>query len=195
MQFDWSQIEKYYDQGNTAGFMAAILASEKLLRAVLKEKNYPGKTWEEKILLAKPYLSAPQMLDQSRALTKQILNLNLPNTITQNAVEQVLKSYFTAITELANLESFTVSKGRFRWHGQRFQRAFGKLFLYLLALAMALIGGAWFLTKTSAGKSINVQLINASDFLIYKALPIFLIAVVLIIAVTAFVIHRKNVDA
>lgn len=192
MTFDWSQIEKYYDQGTTAGYMASILASERLLRQVLKEKNYPGRNWEEKIQLAKIHLSAPQTLEQSRALTKQILALNLPNAITQSTVEQILKSYFAAITELADLESLAIGKSRISYHLRRWRMAMGRLILGLFIGAIIVVGGAWFFTKTQSGQNLGSRLAVWSDFVIYKALPVFLIAIAAVAALTAFAVRNNN---
>src|SRR3989344_4443986 len=192
MTLDWSQIEKYYDQGNTAGFALSLMESEKLLREVLNQKKFPGTSYDEKLEWAAKHLPSPQSLVHARQLTIQLLSLNLPRNINKQTTEQVLRVYFTGITELSDISSGEINKLRLSNYSRNLQRKTAKIILWLIAVLVTVIGLSLVLADTSSGQNVTQKILEISRAVVYKWLPIMLVVFTVIVIGIAISLRRKN---
>ena len=192
---DWSKVEKYYDLGNTAGYALSLLEAEAMLRKILREKKLAGKTTEEKLSSVRHSLSQYQSLKISRQLTHEIISLKLPSVITKQAAEQILRTYFTAITEIEQMPRWEISKINVRHKLQAVQKYLIKLLTYAGLLLIVTLGLTLFLSSTTAGEIIVTNLISWSRFFFYRALPATLITLTVLIIAIALIIrasHKKH---
>ena len=189
---DWSQIEKYYDQGNTAGFAMSLLESERLLREVIGQKKLPGASLDEKIKLAEKHLTSPHSLHQARHLSQELLNLRLPRNIGKQTAEQVLRVYFTAITELSNLSAVQVGKLKFQYYSLKIKNKILKGALAVMLAAVFLLGVTLLLSDTEAGGKVTETLVNVAHLIVYKFLPVALVVFSIFVIGISVSIKRKG---
>lgn len=191
MTIDWSKIEKYYDEGTTAGFALSLLEAERLIRKILLDKRIPGKNHNEKINLVSAYLNNPTSLHHAREATKQILELNLPPIITRQSAEQILRAYYAAINDLNSITVLAVKKIQFRRQLIKLKRLAARtLLLVVLGVVLAIIL-TLFLGETQAGKNLTEWLLNFSRLILYRALPIVL-GTITLLAIIMGLIMRKT---
>ncbi len=189
---DWSQIEKYYDQGDTAGFALAILESEKLLREVLHQKKTPGKDFDQKLELTEKHLSSPQSLKHARQLTHELLELRLPRNIGKQTTEQILRVYFSAITELSGLSSLEVSRLKLKFYSRKIQGLLGRLLIYLILALIAIIAITLLLADTETGKNVTAAVVKLAHLTVYRMLPMILVAFTIIVIGIGVSLNRKS---
>jgi hypothetical protein len=189
---DWSQIEKYYEQGTTAGYALALMESEKLFREILAQKKIPGKTLEQKVGYIEPHLSSPQSFEHARSLTRQLLELKLPKNIGKQTTEQVLRVYFTAITEASEIPTLEVGKIRLRRQTQNIQKIAYKFLLYLIGLGVLAVALSLLLADTQTGQAITQKMVGVSRSLAYRWLPIALAVFTFIVIGISVSLKRKT---
>ena len=189
---DWSRVEKHYDQNTTSGFALSLLEAEKLLLETLAEKKFPGRGTEEKLSIARKFLSAPDSLKQGRRLTDQILKLDIPANITKQATEQILRSYFQATLELSELGAAKIGALRLSYFALRVKEVLKITLLFTLLTVAVVVSLTLLLSQTEAGRKTSSFLINISKFIALRGLPVLLILITLAAVIIGIVIKRHG---
>ena len=189
---DWSRIEKYYDLGNTAGFVLSMLESEKLLQQILREKKIPGKDVDEQLEIARPHISSPQTLSAARSIIKQLLDLELPKQIPQESAEQILKTYYTAINQLSQAENSAIRKQRWQYFYKNAKSRLGQAIIYLVITVIFITLISAFLTDTKLGQDTAFVITKVSRLLLYRALPFTLGLLIILSILMGFSLHRRK---
>lgn len=99
----WESVEKYLQEKTPAGFIMAIIETEKIFSHILDKLNYPGKNTDEKIENIKQIFSNYKELKLARQTYQKIIS-EPRIEIRPNETKNILSAYYQAIRDLTRAQ-------------------------------------------------------------------------------------------
>ena len=175
----WQLIEKLLNEGTMSGYKIAVVETEKILQAVLDDKNFPGKNISAQIENARTVLENFDKLNYSRAMYNKIIK-ETAFDISSEDTKEIIAGYYKAISDIVKMDSKNIeAKEKVNLLLQRYfynfpskiKSGFILLLLFILAIFIS--------TETATGRSIAIIISDFSQFVFYKLIPLILVFVVL----------------
>ena len=175
---EWQLIENLLNEGTMAGYKLAVIETEKILQAVLDDKNFPGKNISKQLENARIVLENFDKLNYSRAMYNKIIKESAFD-ISSEDTKEIIAGYYKAISDIIKMESKDVElkekvnlllQRHFYNFPARIRNSFVLIFIFLLAIFIS--------TETATGQSIAIIISNFSQFIFYKLIPMILVIVV-----------------
>jgi len=175
----WQLIEKLLNEGTMSGYKIAVIETEKILQAVLDDKNFPGKNISAQIENARTVLENFDKLNYSRAMYNKIIK-ELAFDISSEDTKEIIAGYYKAISDIIKIDSRDIAaKEKVNLLLQRYfynfpskiKNGFILLLLFILAIFIS--------TETATGRSIAIIISDFSQFVFYKLVPMILAIAVL----------------
>ena len=176
---EWQLVEKLLNEGTTSGYKIAVVETEKILQAVLDDRNFPGKDISAQIENARMILENFDKLNYSRAMFNKIIKES-DFDISSEDTKEIIAGYYKAISDIIKMDSKDIElKEKVNLLLQRYfynfpvriRNGFILVFLFLLAVFLS--------TETATGKSIAEMVSELSQFIFYKLIPMILAVVVI----------------
>ncbi len=175
----WQLVEKLLNEGTISGYKIAVIETEKILQAVLDDKNFPGKDISAQIENARMILENFDKLNYSRAMFNKIIKES-DFDISSEDTKEIIAGYYKAISDIIKMDSKDIElKEKVNLLLQRYfynfpvriRNGFILVFLFLSAVFLS--------TETATGKSIAEMVSEFSQFIFYKFVPMILAVVVM----------------
>ena len=189
---EWQLVEKLLNEGTVSGYKIAVIETEKILQAVLNDKNFPGKDISAQIENARMILENFDKLNYSRAMFNKIIKES-DFDISSEDTKEIIAGYYKAISDIIKMDSKDIElKEKVNLLLQRYfynfpvriRNGFILVFLFLLAVFLS--------TETATGKSIAEMVSELSQFIFYKLIPMILAVVVIGSIIVGGLYYWKN---
>jgi len=167
----WQLVEKLLNEGTASGYKIAVIETEKILQAVLNDKNFPGKDISAQIENARMVLENFDKLNYSRAMFNKIIKES-DFDISSEDTKEIIAGYYKAISDIIKIDSKDIElKEKINLFLQKYfynfpviiRNGFILVFLFLLAVFIS--------TETTTGQSIAGMISELSQFIFYKLIP------------------------
>ena len=171
----WQLVEKLLNEGTASGYKIAVVETEKILQAVLNDKNFPGKDISAQIENARMVLENFDKLNYSRAMFNKIIKES-DFDISAEDTKEIIAGYYKAISDIIKMDSRDVElkekvnlflQKHFYNFPVRIRNGFILVFIFLLAVFVS--------TETATGQSIAGMISELSQFVFYKFVPMILV--------------------
>lgn len=190
----WTNVEKYLSEKTRGGSAMALIETEKILEAVLKKLQYPGKNNDSRLIPAKEIIANYEDLAGAREVTGQ-LKEKLNSEISPEEARETLKAYFEAIRFLSQAPKEKI--GLFEKINRRVKRFYPN---FKKILGTSIFGFFVFflliylLDATKLGQSLVDLLTGISHFIFSWILFTFLlvIGILVIVVSTIFYFERRK---
>ena len=176
---EWQLIENLLNEGTMSGYKIAVIETEKILKTVLDDKNFPGKDIHMQIENARVVLENFDKLNYSRAMYNKIIEESAFD-ISSEDTKEIIAGYYKAISDIIKIDSKDIEfKEKINLFLQKYfynfpskiRNGFILVFLFLLAVFIS--------TETSTGQSIAEVTSEFSRFVFYKLIPTILAIAIL----------------
>ena len=174
----WQLVEKLLNEGTVSGYKIAVVETEKILQAVLNDKNFPGKNVSAQIENARIVLENFDKLNYSRAMYNKIIKES-DFDISMEDTQEIIAGYYKAISDIIKMDSNDIElkekvslflQRHFYNFPSKIRNSLILVFLFLLAIFIS--------TETTTGQSIAGMISEFSQFIFYKLIPMILALVV-----------------
>lgn len=171
---EWQLIENLLNEGTVSGYKIAVIETEKILQAVLDEKNFPGKNISAQIENARIVLENFDKLNYSRAMFNKIIKES-DFDISAEDTKEIIAGYYKAISDIIKMDSKEIEikekvnlflQKHFYNFPVKIRNIFILVFLFLLAIFIS--------TETATGQSIAGIISDLAQFVFYKLIPMIL---------------------
>ncbi len=171
---EWQLIENLLNEGTASGYKIAVIETEKILQAVLDDKNFPGKNISAQIENARIALENFDKLNYSRAMFNKIIKES-DFDISAEDTKEIIAGYYKAISDIIKMDSKDIEfkekvnlllQRHFHNFPSKIRNGFVLVFLFLLAIFIS--------SETTTGQSIAEIISEFSQFVFYKLIPLIL---------------------
>jgi hypothetical protein len=175
----WQLIENLLNEGTISGYKIAVIETEKILRTVLNDKNFPGKDISRQIENARMALENFDKLNYSRAMFNKIIE-EPAFDISSEDTKEIIAGYYKAISDILEIDSKDVEfKEKVNLFLQRYFYNFPVRIKRILILIFIFLLAIFISNETATGQSIAKIISEFSQFVFYKFIPIILAIAVL----------------
>ncbi|MBU1178053.1 hypothetical protein KJ903_02435 [Patescibacteria group bacterium] len=105
---NWEKVEAYVNEKDKGGAAMAVIETEKIFDEVLKRRNFPGKTTDQRIHNARGVFSDYEALQLARDVYKK-LSLEVAADIKITDIKEILSAYHQAVKDLTKIEEKELS--------------------------------------------------------------------------------------
>jgi len=97
--YNWDTVSDYLRENTQAGLQIAVLEADKILIAVIRDLNYPGKNGEERLLLAQKLFSDFDRVKKAHRFAQKIRR-EISFSLTPKTTEEILAVYYQALLDI-----------------------------------------------------------------------------------------------
>jgi len=189
---NWDQVENYVNEKGKGGAAMAVIETEKIFDEVLKKRNFPGKTTNQRVRAAKHVFSNYEALQLARDVYKK-LALEVNAEIKVSDLKEILSSYHEAIRDLTKIEEKKLTpKDKIIMFLRHYISSPRKL-LKRTGIGLVLFFFIIFiLDSTDIGRSLVSALVKTSHFVFSWVLFTLLLVVGIVIIVVGGVLYFES---
>ena len=189
---NWEKVEAYVNEKDKGGTAMAVIETEKIFDEVLKRRNFPGKTTDQRIHNARGTFSDFEALQLARDVYKK-LALEIDAEISVTDIKEVLSAYHQAIKDLTKIEEKELKTlDKVILFVRHYINAPRKL-LKRAALSVVLFFFIIFiLDNTSAGRSVVAVLVKVAHFIFSWVLLTLLLILGVVIIIVGAVLYFES---
>ncbi|MFH2105039.1 MAG: hypothetical protein ABII72_02265 [Parcubacteria group bacterium] len=182
---NWEKVESYVNEKNKGGTAMAIIETEKIFDEVLKRRNFPGKTTDQRVRNARGAFSDYEALQLARDIYKK-LALEVSAEIEVIDIKEILSAYHQAIKDLTKIEEKKLTTlDKIVLFFRHYISAPRKLLKRIVLGTILFFFIIFILDSTNAGRSVVSALVKAAHFIFsWVLLTVLLILGVVVIVVT-----------
>lgn len=188
----WSEVEKILSEGTSGSYRFAVLEAEKVLKAVLDSKGFPGKTIKKQLFWAGYSLKEKEGLPEALRKHDEILE-KFDYQFSNFEAEEVIKAYKKAIEEVTTKPKFSIKdrieailETQLSPKSVYFWRNLAGVFGFFLLVQL--------LAKTETGKNLIESFVNFSDFVFsWTFLAIVVLIIFIILATGSYLANQSKV--
>ncbi len=195
-KLSWEKVDKYLQEKTDTGAALALIETEKIFSLVLSKLGYPGKSTDEKVKSAKPFIKNLKDLKLARNIYKKITD-EVNAGISSGDIQSVLNAYYQAIRDLTHEAKkkknvWQKLKLRLRYLIPRPKRFAKKLAIWFFGFFFIV----FLLDTTSFGRGIVEVLVTISHFIfswiLWTVLILLGLAIVILGALFFFSKRKKS---
>lgn len=181
---NWRYVEQALQDGTQAGYVLAILESEKILDQLSRQKGINGKNLEKRLQKLHSFVSSPQEFTQARLAKFQIMEKQ-GISFSNDEIKYIIRSYWQAYNDLKELPD------RIDTETSLWQKIplWIKLFIVMIFLILGIIV---FINDTNTGKLIGSNILSIARLTIYWIFPSILTIILLFLASKKIFRKRKK---
>ena len=192
---DWSEVEANLNEKTTAGYKVAIIEANKALDGVLQALKIPGKTMRDRLGVARSSFQDFDTVMMTQEVFNRIVHEREEVDLSREAAENILASYYQAITDLtqrANGKLSTLTRVRAALRGQFAKPV--KIARWTVGLLIAFCLAVVFIADTGVGQLVSGDVLTFARFVVYKFLLVvaILIGGAIIIIGTLFYFETRR---
>lgn len=189
---NWEKVEAYVNEKDKGGASMAVIETEKIFDEVLKRRNFPGKTTDQRVRNARGAFSDYEALQLARDVYKK-LALEVDAEISVKDIKEILSAYHLAIKDLTKIEEKELSiLDKIILFFRHYISAPRKL-LKRAALSIVLFFFIIFiLDSTNAGQSLVAVLVKIAHFIFSWVLLTLLLILGVVIIVVGGVLYFES---
>ena len=189
---NWDRVENYVNEKNKGGAAMAVIETEKIFYEVLKKRNFPGKTTDQRVRTAQHVFGDYQALQLARDVYKK-LALEVNAEIEISDLKEILSSYHNAIRDLTKAEENELTPKdkiiMFLRHyipapRQTLKRAGIGIVVFFFII--------FILDSTAVGRSLVSALVKTSHFIFSWVLFTLLLVIGIVIIVVGGVLYFES---
>lgn len=182
-KLSWERVDKYLQEKTSSGAALALVETEKIFSEVIKKLGYPGKTTNERVQSAKPFIKNFKDLELARSVYRKIID-EVNVEISPEDIQSVLNAYYQVIRDLTqeakkNKSPWQKLRLRFRYVVPQPKRLAKKLAIWFFGCFFVV----FLLDTTSFGRGLVNVLVAISHFIFSWILWTVLIVIGLTIVV------------
>jgi len=195
--YNWNMVSDYLRENTQAGMLMAVLEADKILISVLRDLEYPGKNYQEKLGVARKLFSDFKRVKRARRFAQKIKK-EINFFVTPKAAEEILAVYYQALSDIKEHKNprFNLFQKIIFYFQKRILKT-KKILKWLLAGIALFFLAALFLDKTKIGHQI-VAMILAITNLIFSWLAVLVLLlcgiITLVLASIWYFKTRRKVD-
>ncbi|NIM47109.1 MAG: hypothetical protein GTN40_03055 [Candidatus Aenigmarchaeota archaeon] len=189
----WAEVEGALKERTPAGYKMAVIEANKLLDMTLKEKGYPGRDFDDRLLNARETFSNFDSLKQAVGKAKQILN-TFDYNLTSVEVEDIINCYKQALMDLTEgfgSISFTKRASLFFKYYVPAKIKSVKFWIILFFSFLLLVK---FLADTSWGQQITQFVVSIVRFIFswFLVFVLFIVGITIVVFATFLYFEKRK---
>jgi hypothetical protein len=180
---DWSQTKQYFNEHTASGYAMAIIEADKIIKNILTNSRFPGKSPEQKLAAAKSHFTNYIDIIEARKKVRQIIE-DQQSEVTPEEATWILRTYHTTIEEIINAQTMKGTRVQiFRLKLIEFYYTFSPSWKKIGISTFAFLLIVVFLDNTKLGNTTALLTARAAEFMLTWVLVVAGISMAIIFTV------------
>lgn len=188
----WEAVKRELEKGDMSANKVAVIETEKIFQKALDDKNFPGKSTNDKIRNYAKLFSNPDKLRYARAMHKKIVS-KIGFDISSEDTRDIIKGYREGIVDLEKVDfkDFSIKEKVSLFLKRNFY-SFPEKSKRLVAILLILSIVTFILTETTSGRFFFQSLVSVNNYLYYNIIPAIVYLMIFSILILSVLYAYQN---
>lgn len=188
----WEAVKRELEKGDMSANKVAVIETEKIFQKALDDKNFPGKSTDDKIRNYAKLFSNPDKLRYARAMHKKIVS-KIGFDISSEDTRDIIKGYREGIVDLEKVDfkDFSIKEKVSLFLKRNFY-SFPEKSKRLVAILLILSIVTFILTETTSGRFFFQNLVSVNNYLYYNIIPAIVYLMIFSILILSVLYAYQN---